>query len=298
VALPFKKFFNYSEHLGPLPDGPYEVWEKVDGSLGILYWWADKPWIASRGSFTSDQAIRATMMLHGKYKHLWDLFNRDYTYMFEIIYPENRIVVDYGDEQKLVFLGAVHTELGFEIPPHDELGFEIPECLGLFSTKDNILDLMDLEEPNKEGFVLRWPGSGIRLKIKFNEYLHLHRLVTGISARVVWEHLRDNHPMHYLYEKTPDEFADWMNEVVNTLMDNYNKIATSSAELFASVKHIESRKEFALAVKDSPLKGIMFKWLDGYDASDMIWKMLEPRPTSPFKGEKGVIFVNEVPTLQ
>jgi len=238
------------------------------------------------------------MMLHGKYKHLWDLFNRDYTYMFEIIYPENRIVVDYGDEEKLVFLGAVHTKLGFEIPPHDELGFDIPECLGLFSTKHNILDLMDLEEPNKEGFVLRWPGSGIRLKIKFNEYLHLHRLVTGISARVVWEHLRDNHPMHYLYENTPDEFADWLNEVVNTLLDNYNKITTASAELFASVKHIESRKEFALAIKDSPLKGIMFRWLDGYDASDMIWKMLEPRPTSPFKGEKGVIFVNEVPTLQ
>jgi len=62
VARPFSKFFNLGEQpetqLERLPNLPFSVFEKVDGSLGILYRGPDsKLRIATRGSFTSTQAL-------------------------------------------------------------------------------------------------------------------------------------------------------------------------------------------------------------------------------------------------
>ena len=40
VARPFKKFFNYEEHKPEdIPNEHYEVFEKMDGSLGILFYY-------------------------------------------------------------------------------------------------------------------------------------------------------------------------------------------------------------------------------------------------------------------
>ena len=49
VARPFPKFFNLGEmpesQLNKIPKDPsnYEVYDKLDGSLGILYWRHDRP---------------------------------------------------------------------------------------------------------------------------------------------------------------------------------------------------------------------------------------------------------------
>ncbi len=54
IANPFEKFFNLEEldaKEQPIPNEPFDVYEKVDGSLGILYWINDVPAIATRGSF-------------------------------------------------------------------------------------------------------------------------------------------------------------------------------------------------------------------------------------------------------
>lgn len=116
VARPFHKFFNLEETENLiLPDEPFEVYEKMDGSLGILYWADGKPAIATRGSFTSEQAIVATELLHTKYANSLEHLDPTKTYLFEIIYPENRIVIDYGDARKLVLLAVIDTKTGAEI---------------------------------------------------------------------------------------------------------------------------------------------------------------------------------------
>jgi RNA ligase len=104
IARPFSKFFNYEEHVAngdAMPNEIPYVYEKVDGSLGILYWFNGLPFIATRGSFSSDQAIWATQKIREKDLSFVD---KRYTYLFEIVYPENRIVVSYGDMKDLVFL--------------------------------------------------------------------------------------------------------------------------------------------------------------------------------------------------
>jgi len=92
VARPFKKFFNWEEILHTVSSEqlsmPFEVFEKMDGSLGVGFWYDGEFVIATRGSFTSDQAIKAKEMLKN---YRIDLLNerggeRDYTLLFEIIY--------------------------------------------------------------------------------------------------------------------------------------------------------------------------------------------------------------------
>jgi RNA ligase len=82
VARPFKKFFNLEEkkHTAT-PD--FEVFDKMDGSCIILFNYEGEWVFASRGSFTSEQAIKAKELSNN---FNLDKLNKDYTYVFEIIY--------------------------------------------------------------------------------------------------------------------------------------------------------------------------------------------------------------------
>ena len=82
VARPFKKFFNLEEGKHT-PTSEFDVYDKMDGSCIILFSYEGEWVFASRGSFTSEQAIKAKE-LSGKF-NLHKL-NKDYTYVFEIIY--------------------------------------------------------------------------------------------------------------------------------------------------------------------------------------------------------------------
>jgi RNA ligase len=97
VARPFAKFFNYGEDKADKIglDEMVTVSDKMDGSLGIMYWQPRaKQWaIATRGSFMSDQAVWATDWVQ-KYADP-EYFSRDYTYLYEILASWNRIVLEY-----------------------------------------------------------------------------------------------------------------------------------------------------------------------------------------------------------
>ena len=57
----------------------------------------------------SDQAVEATKMLQN---HDLSNLNRDWTLLFEIIYPENKIVCDYGDTRNLFLLAGFDKKMG------------------------------------------------------------------------------------------------------------------------------------------------------------------------------------------
>lgn len=82
VARPFRKFFNMEEKKHT-PTEQYDVYAKMDGSLIItFYLWGS--WVfASRGSFTSDQALKAKELSS---KYPLDKLDKNKTYCFEIIY--------------------------------------------------------------------------------------------------------------------------------------------------------------------------------------------------------------------
>jgi RNA ligase len=125
VARPFPTFFNYSEIAEQvIPNENFEVYEKMDGSLGILYWIDNQLFIATRGSFTSDQSKVANELLNSKYAATLPFLDRTKTYLFEIIYPENRIVINYSDAEILVLLAVIDIETGHDLALED-IGFPI-----------------------------------------------------------------------------------------------------------------------------------------------------------------------------
>jgi RNA ligase len=288
VARSFAKFFNLEEYQEAIPLEPFKITEKMDGSLGILYFIDNKPYIATRGSFTSEQAAKANDILYTKYGGITGLFKPSYTYLFEIIYPGNRIVVNYGGTEDLVLLAVIETETGEEYDIHNPDFVKL--CRGIFpivrhydGIKD-INELKKLEEPDKEGFVIRFE-SGLRLKCKFSEYVRLHRILTQCTARTIWELLRDNQSFDDLQEKVPDEFYNWVNTTRDTLQAQFENIEINAARIFMQVKDLPTRKEQAAIVCKHAYSAVVFSMLDGKPYADIIWKQLKPQAEKPFREE-------------
>ena len=278
VARPFRKFFNLGEiEEQHIPNEPFEVYEKMDGSLGILYWLGDEARIATRGSFISEQAHKATEMLHSTYAHTLPHLDKNRTYLFEIIYPQNRIVVDYGATEKLVLLAVIDTQTGDELPLED-IGFP------LVKRYDGIADinkLQSLEEDNKEGFVVKFQ-AGYRLKVKFEEYVRIHRIVMQVSSVNIWEYLKTRQPLDEILERVPDEFYDWVKATKQQLLTDYQRIEQQSKQDF---KTFDTRKETAMYFKTCQYPQVLFAMLDDKSYDQIIWKMLRPIYERPFVGD-------------
>ena len=279
IARPFQKFFNWGELPGQeIPVTPFEVAEKMDGSLGILYWAGGQPYIATRGSFTSTQAVVATQMLHEQYAAAILLLDKSKTYLFEIIYPENRIVVNYGGEKNLYLLAVVDTATGAEpetLSHYAHLGFPLVKMY------DGITDIEELkakEEANKEGFVIHFQ-TGLRLKVKFAEYLRIHRIVTQVSNVIIWEYLQNGEPMEHLLDKVPDEFYDWVKATIANLQEQYKTIEEQAKQDF---KIFDTRKETAAYYFTKKYPAILFKMMDSRRYDHIIWKLIRPTFEKPF----------------
>jgi RNA ligase len=193
VARPWKKFYNYGEPGSPVLhlDEGVDVYDKLDGSLGILYPLPDGEYaIATRGSFDSEQARHATKVWQDRYAGKFTPYPGG-TYLFEIIYRANRIVCDYGDMDDLVLLGAVDIETGVSFTPHE--GEAIGEWPGpkaeMFQYWSLRAALEAPPRPGKEGYVLRRWHSEDRIKLKQDDYVALHRIITNCTARRIWEYL-------------------------------------------------------------------------------------------------------------
>src|ERR1035437_5818205 len=288
VARPFPKFFNLEEAIDKgeqLPIEDFEVTEKEDGSLGILYY-ADDFYLATRGSFVSEQAIKGTEILMKKYGDIdW---NPDFTYLFEIIFPSNRIVLDYKGMEDLILLAVIDTKQGTEMP-YNELKKKFGGIIPLVKKLDGIKDfnkLKELQEDNREGFVIRFK-SGKRYKVKFEEYVRLHRLITGVNARRIWDLLRNKQPLDELLERVPDEFFDWVKSTKENLEAQYTGYEDSARWTWNLVKELPTRKEQAQAIfkQNKDCSAIVFKILDGQPHEEIIWQMIKPKHETPFKIE-------------
>ena len=293
VARPFKKFFNIEENQHT-PTEQFDVYEKMDGSLGILFNYKGEWVLATRGSFTSDQSVKGTELLQ---KYDYQRLNPDYTYLFEIIYPENRIVCTY-DFEDLVLLGMIHTESGDEVNIHsgndedvrfknllNNLGFNIVRKY------DGISDYTYLKHAisdNREGFVVRF-SNGDRMKIKGEEYLRLHKIMTNLSTTGVWEVLSSGGKMEDYLKDVPDEFYKKVKQYVSTLNYHhyrYSEYAGKMHDYFRYGKYGDNekeytKKEFAEHLERNNIhpkvKSLCFAMWDGKPYDHIIWKYLKPK---------------------
>ncbi|MFH9072723.1 RNA ligase [Streptomyces alboflavus] len=328
IAWPFPKFFNVAEHqqgytyAPPLPDEPFEVFDKVDGSLGIVFWYSGRWHAASKGSFTSEQAQWAQRRLDSRDTGaLWP----DTTYLAEILYPANRIVVDYGQREDLVLLGAFDRD-GTEVP----LDAASDEWQGLGSVVRSwpappLPELLKLTEANTrpdgtptsgistEGYVIRY-ANGLRAKAKLAEYVRLHKVLTGITERDIWRMLGMQKyadqppklvakalgcavaeitalgtgpaPLDALLDAVPDEFDQWVRSVATRLETQARERGKQVVEAYEAIAHLgPDRGAFARAaqqIEDRAVRACMFLMLDGRSTGLHLWRAVRPEAAVPY----------------
>lgn len=293
VALPLPKFFNVGEHEArqpyapELPDEPFEVYEKVDGSLAVIFHYAGRWRVASKGSFISTQATWAQRLLDGK-----DTSGLvpGVTYLAEVLYPQNRIVVDYGERRDLVLLAAFAKD-GTEVTLSEAETHwgDIGSVVTVWPAMP-LDELLALAEGNRlpggraatgteaEGFVLRF-ASGVRAKAKLAEYVRLHKVLTGVTERDVWRGhgiqrfaglpakqvaqalgcsaedvaASGGRPLDALLEQVPDEFDGWVRGVIAGIEKQVDERERAIDEAFRSLAPLAGdRGAFARAVSALP----------------------------------------------
>lgn len=286
IGRPFRKFWNYEQVLHQIPDEPFTITEKLDGSLGIVCSYDGNQIVATRGSFESDQAFWVSGWLETNGYGLF-LPKNGWTYLFEIIYPENRIVVDYGGYEGLKLL-AVMAQDGKDVPGSEwttDHGMDFDNA----KTYDGITDFAtvnsDPQFQDQEGFVVRW-ASGFRAKVKAEEYKRLHRLITQCSTRTIWELLRAGKGIGELLDRVPEEFKEWVNQNATDLKSRFTAILNQAVSDFSRIGNKPSRKELASQAVKQAYPSLLFGLLDGKPIDDMIWKIIEPKWATPFRGDE------------
>jgi RNA ligase len=290
VARGFMKFFNYGQS-GAADislDAPVHVTDKVDGSLGIIYPVPSGGWaVATRGSFTSDQAIHATQVLRERYA--------DYephpavTALVEIVYPQNRVVLDYGNTDDLILLGGVALRTGTPVSPALFATWTGPKVPAMKAR--TFAEALALEpRPNAEGIVVRDLMSDAMVKIKQADYIELHRIVTNLTARKIHDWLLTGKPVEEFIAPLPDEFHPWCRQIIDdidrTVEDEYCRLHELYTDVAFQVPADwdpttrDGRKVFAVIALEQPQEDrwALFAQLDGRDIRPELLKRARPAP--------------------
>ncbi len=301
VSRPFEKFFNFDDekHAAVIPmDAPVDVLDKIDGSLGIAYPDPIQPtgWaVATRGSFHSVQAAHATARYqesHASFKP-----RQGWTYLYEIVYPENRIVVDYGQDDNLYLIGVINNSTGKMLPlKHGTIS--VPRTtISHFPSYETFLKGWK-PRPGIEGVVVQDTTTGAMVKVKTEEYITLHRITFSLSAKAVWEALRSDRMMDYVSLPTP-YLQQWAVETAEAILDHREAIAEAVGESWMQLRmkfgekptdaslQREHRKVVAQWVSSEKKEHAKYLWLmyDGRSKAldEAVWKAIEPvgdiRPT-------------------
>ena len=306
VARPFPKFFNWDHGQQKMPpSGPVLRMEKMDGSLGILYSYSDpaddiefqgKRWkstkyaIATRGSFHSEQAEWATRFFNTQMMMDESYFFRPKdgkTYLFEIIYPENRVVVDYGDYRGLVLLDVIDNETGFsDTDEFDNCDWpdKVKRIPMAGFDSGQVAEIRDGEE----GFVYLWPARNFRTKMKSAQYIELHKIITGLNEKVVWSEMLKGKSAKQICDNIPDELHAWVENIYEDLDNKACEVVDDTEIEFWNIKNkinpenpnlAVDRAAFAAHATKSKLASYLFARLDGRNVYMLALKNCKPKIT-------------------
>jgi len=260
VGRPWRKWWNLLEEptppLSELRGLKFTATEKMDGSLGIMIPYKGQWYVTTKGAFGSDQAAWATDWAR---KHInFDAVPKGYTTLYEIIYPENQIVVKYGDREEMVLLGVVSNETGEELPYEDlkpiakDLGVTLVPVIES-SELDELQKIAKTLDSNKEGFVVTFE-NGIKVKIKGDEYCRVHKLIaymTPLAFWDMWDYEKDfKNPgiSKEFLSQLPEEFreeCDALKEVIDEL--HWNIWDNAKDDYEEAAKHVDPTDHRALA---------------------------------------------------
>lgn len=271
ISRPYKKFYNFGEltvsrQRNLLKSKEFLVLEKLDGSMIQAFYYNNKWNFATRGSFTSDQAKKAEEIVLKNYSNHFDHLRKDVTLLFEVIYPENRIVVDYNKEEDIKLTAVFHTESGEELLVNYEQNFFNTCKKFTFNSIQEVLDKLKTLTYNEEGYVVRF-SDGTRVKFKGDEYVKMHRIITGLSPLTLWETMKDGKVSEELLASIPEEFSQTYIDMVKQLECNYKNVLNEVKDSYRSILSVcgNDNKEIGLFLKknDIPYSHMIFPLHNG-----------------------------------
>ena len=261
----FDRFFNYGETTQNINLNSSFIFEKVDGSL-ISIWFndIDNKWeISSRScifgeSFNPDEiSFRGKVLsLFNNTKQLFENMNEEYTYIFEYIGPDNRIVTFYS-KSELVLLGIRHNKSGTykninEMKNFTDLKQNIR--MPILYKMNSIHDILSAAEKLKnleEGFVCWDVKNNLRIKIKSPQYVAIHHKKTNNFQDIIKIVISgESDEILTYFPELKDEI-----EKINICIINLIKELTNK---YNEIKNIKSQKDFALKIKNYKYKNLLF----------------------------------------
>lgn len=283
------KFFNVSElqglrnHLWNLYGVKYsEIWtkpfiayEKLDGSMLLRFRLPNGKWeVATRGSFESEQSEKGREIWKNKYKEV-ELDWR-YSYVFELLYKSNRIVVDYGNIEDIILLMVINNETGNELTYNEITDLNLP-----FQRPKVYRDVVALEQAEKEvenyenfeGFVLDF-GGGFRCKQKASRYVAIHRIVSDLTPRKVFEALSNDVVLDDWLKDVPDEFYNEIQGMAEEIYSKYNAVEAQAMKDFWAAPATPIRKDFADYATKCKYPSLLFKLYDTGNIRPMVWDIV------------------------
>ena len=284
ISHPFNRFFNYGEGTAAEIDWPTaRTQTKADGSLIIIYPY-DNNWLIST-SGTPDasgeisgilgdtwEPISGTVLWAPKsYQDCVDqllilkdakelLYNvqdnlKDYCFMFELIGPLNRVVVQYRWAD-LILLGARNLVTDQEITTVEASKllnnrFTTIQEFNLQSVDDLVKTFENMSPLSQEGYVVV-DGNFNRIKCKHPGYVALHHMKSNMSAKNIIEIARAGEIAEVTlafpeYESVLNETKTKIDNLIIELEDTYKEIADK-----------ETQKEFALEAVKTKCSAALF----------------------------------------
>lgn len=269
VCWPFRKFGNYGEsYVDNIDWNSASVQTKVDGS--IMKVWFDKREEENRWRVSTNSTINAYDNKNGLYVNFGEIFdeaakgvldysilNKDYTYIFELVSPKTRVVIDYP-ETKIYHLGTrsnitgqeLLTDIGVEKPKEYYLN-NLNDCIKAAQMLNNAKEESDRFNVEYEGFVVCDKNFN-RIKIKSPEYLTAHNaLNNGILsyARTI-EIIENNEIEEYgtYFPQHLDKLKEYEKKYYEVI-NNIEKYINYATKLFNTKAH-QDMKEVAQIIKN------------------------------------------------
>lgn len=281
VCVPFFKFFNsFEPNADDIDWNSARVQEKLDGSIMKLAYFGDKWRVSTNGTIDAYKSsiyenLSDIECPYSTYGDLWDVakekanlnydkLDKNCTYMFELVSPYNKVVVDYP-ETKIYHIGTRNNTTLQELDM--DIGVEKPKTYPLNSLQ-GCLDACKDMPFNQEGYVVV-DKDWHRVKIKSPAYVAVHRLKNNgdINERAVIELIRENEL---------DEFLSYFPEFRSIIYDYKGVLEEILKDLDTNLAQIrqnsyDTQKDFAMDVKDKFNSGFYFMWKKDNTLTPKTW---------------------------
>lgn len=300
-AWPMDRFFNAGDTAAAVvdwSDPDLRVMDKVDGTCCILYFDTVKlEWcVATRSVPEADLAITppddvntsslpwelidnltfytlfkwAAEKTTGEPWAAWTArLDRENTYVFELTTPWNRVFIPY-DVSRITLLAVRVTSAGVELRPEKfaaALNVPLPASLTLRDVGE-LAAFVNMQDPTRcEGAVV-CDSRFNRQKVKNQQYVMSSKMKDAlrVSRYAVLEQI--------LLDKGDDLIAALDPELgakLQAMIDGLHTYCREVDERFAALRTLPSRKDFALAVKDTVWPAIYFGLWEGRASNALSW---------------------------